>query len=102
MKWKPFINFAIDGTPFKHDAQALNDDPTLLSRIEKMPNGRPVSVHVAFGTYWDALMDHLVGDGGGGAEAAGNIFNEDWVQWISKQGFKIVLKGDEYELSQLN
>ncbi len=95
-KWKPFLGYSLEGRPFRNDGSSFGKDTTLLERIRAMPKGKPISFAAAHNLYWyeivSSIIDHLDSD------TAGEITNQDWVGWITKQGFQITLTGNEYQL----
>jgi hypothetical protein len=97
IKWKTFINSTIEGKPFKDDAAAFNRDKTLLQRITNMPKAdKKISIHMAYNMHLQEIMSCLFDDHN--VDKAGDVYQEDWVTWVSKQGYQIILKGDEYDI----
>lgn len=97
LKWKQYTGYSIEGKPFRNDASAFNRDETLLQRISNMPKrDRQIDIYTAFGLYWHEIVASVIEEGD--VDHAGDVTNTDWVTWISRQGYQIVLKGDEYEL----
>lgn len=97
VKWKSYTSFTVEGKPYKSDGKIFDKDPTLLQRIMNMPaKDRKISIHSAYNMYWQEIMSCLLDDCS--ADKAGDVNSQDWVTWISKQGFQIILTGDEYEI----
>lgn len=100
IKWKSFTNYTIEGKPFQDDASAFNEDASLFNRITLMPKrDRTISIHAAFTMYWEDIASNVVEVGD--LDLAGSVTQQDWVSWISKQGYQIVLTGSEFEGSIL-
>lgn len=95
--WKPIIMHSLEGKPCAPSVpKTFSNDPLLFDKIQAMPKGTPVGLAAAFNMYWYEIMSNVLDDDGD-SKLAGEITNQDWVKWISKQGFQIILRGDEYD-----
>ena len=97
IKWKKFMHVGRDGKArlWEH-TWSFNEDENLLQRISMMPRGIPISFAKAWNAHNSDIISELDLDGGG--LILRSRLKEDWIKWISEQGFQIVLTGDEYEI----
>lgn len=96
IRWKQFTGFTIEGKPYQVNPKALDADKTLLQRITNMPTGKQISLASAYNTHALEIVSCLLDDCS--ADKAAEVMNIDFVLWISRQGFQIILSGDEYEI----
>jgi hypothetical protein len=95
VKWKPLPVQEPDGTFKMYGAHRLNAEPTTLQRISQMPAGKVISLQDACSLFHIQIMETLEE---GGVDAVMAPEYADWIGWIARQGFQILLKGDEYEV----
>ena len=73
---------------------SFNHDPTLLLKIQSMSKKIPLSLVSAR----NFICEMTKQDPDLFPRGEIHEVRADWVAWISKQGFHIELKGDEYEI----
>ena len=97
--WKPFRAMNIDGEPIVVECDTFNVyGVQYLALISAMPPGKPVS--------WQWGYDHWVAEGSrlmlhtgeGGGKRCAAYLNKGLVKALADEGYKIILKGDEFEL----
>ena len=94
--WKPIEMCSLTGIKFVSDLPEFNLRSDLLDRILDMKSGEPISLHEAYNLYWDATMDMLLN----GGEVIPEEEVHDWLKWVTRKGFRIILDGSEYEIKE--
>lgn len=97
IRWKPISNVALNGDPFKDSLERL--DGRTLEQIQAMPQAAPIEFAPAYRMCGARFDRYLLGRPPGEGQ---NIPRWEWlwahwVAWVSRQGYQIKLKGDEYE-----
>ena len=98
--WKPILAISIldaDEIPRPTEPNYIDDDGTLLDRIRAMPMARPINLQAAFFLAQDEMFNASEARD---FDLVEKLINEHWLQSVTRQGYHIVLRGDEYEIFQ--
>jgi hypothetical protein len=98
--WKPILAICIldaDEIPRPTQPESFDGDGSLLEKIQAMPQGRPINLQAAFLLAQDEFFNAMERED---FAAVDQLIDEHWTESVSRQGYRIILNGSEYEVFQ--